>query len=438
MATTTIANLELNALTAFQEELHHPSKKGEIESNFYDPYFPVAWYSKNKVMFDIISTEDLVRYTPPDDISFIISTYLRHVFPRITVRQQYRDMVEICWSPYPTYAAVKSVELKQDGIEPTSFGPYMYLIHHQLFRKHSVAVYNRRCGNVPELTEFATDLPAYKCSTRQPFFYSRSASDVIPSNLNTSASASACSHNYSFNRDIKSLLRMRVKNDDEGWSEIPVNLDYIDIEGGSTTLSIPQMWGNVSVNTSQELDKYRCDKTGITRYYEDVIHLTSDSAKPMGELLTRSLAECSMPCRYMVWMCENVDATNNRCFGNFTTDSADAHHGTNPMLNSTLAYTGKIKRFNKLENDHFADEMFEFFPSQAADEGYNAFSFCTNTQHRIDTGVVLKDVNAVLSVNLDDKYKSSSLFKLHVFLFVTRKISYSKDESGRFTCTLSE
>jgi hypothetical protein len=108
------------------------------------------------------------------------------------------------------------------------------------------------------------------------------------------------------------------------------------------------------------------------------------------------------------------------------------------MLNSTLAYTGKIKRFNKLENDHFTDETFEFFPSQPADEGYNAFSFCTNTQHRIDTGVVLKDVNATLSVNLDDKHKSPSLFKLHIFLFVTRKISYAKDESGRFTCTLSE
>ena len=432
-----IAKLELANLSEFQEELHVPKKedKYEIDTYFHNHDYTHTWYSKSKVPFDVTYTEENVKYTPPDGISFILSTYLRHHLPEISVKSAHRETCEIAWSPYPAYASVVNASLKHDSGEVTSFPHHEYNIRHQYFRKpgFSTGFYNKRCGHLPELINWTEHLPSYWCNVKQPFFYNRSIPDSLPVGLNTSASGTnTCKHIYKFRRNVSDILRMRIKENDE-WKEVPVDFSMLD---GPTALSIPQMWGNVTINTNEEMDRYRCDKDGIRRYYEDVIHVTSNNTEELGGRIAAALTTCSMPCRYIAWMCENVNATNNRCFNNYTTSDTDISEGYNPMNETSMPYSGKNKRMDEMQNDHFLDEAEQFFQSEPVDDGYNILSFGTNIDQRVDVGVILGAVNASIIVNLKNKYLSDDKFMLHALIYVTRKACHKKDDSGKFICTI--
>jgi hypothetical protein len=196
------------------------------------------------------------------------------------------------------------------------------------------------------------------------------------------------------------------------------------------------MWGNVTVNSGEEMDRYRCDKDGVHRYYEDVIHITSNNTEELGGRISAALTTCSMPCRYIAWMCENVDARNNRCFNNYTTSSSDISEGYSPMSETSMPYSGKNRRMDDMSNDHFLDEAEQYFLSEPIDDGYNIMSFGVNVEERIDIGVVLGAVNASIVVTLKNKYMSDNKFMLHALLYVTRKAIYKKDDSGTFICTI--
>ena len=440
---TTLAKLELAILNPFQEELHLPQgSKNEIDSNFYQENEPVAWYSRQRLVFEQTTvTDSKVRYTTPEGATFCLKSVMHQTLPAINVKQAYADTVQICWTPYPAIACILSAELKIDACEPMSFPSQWYDIQMQYFRKPNYTAQRlTRAGHVPELVHWQKTLPEHACSLPQPFMYSRSSVDALPLNLNhANKAANVIQHIYTLRNKVSALLRMRRLKAEGGWEEIAVDTSYLD--PCPMVLETPQLWGVFTFNTSEEIDNYRCDKNGpgIVRYYEDVIHLTSTNSEELGKRMTRALTECALPCRDIFWMCENTTATENRCYSNYTTsaDFPTADINTHPIASSSLNY-GSKKRFDQLTNDHFDDECEDIFPSPALDQGYCGLSFPTDMNHRIDVGVILKELNANLNVNLRHDATCKDKFLLHVILLVSRKLTYRKDESGRFLAELND
>lgn len=432
-----VAKTELEALNLLQQEMHMPmATTNEIESNVFEKDYPIAWYSKHKTQFDHSVTENKVKFTLPDKASsFLVRSYLRQTLPALSVKPEVKDVYNICWSPYPAYACVIDAELKLENNEPIAFPRQAYDIHHQYFRKNSIEHYNIRAGHVSSLIEWTTSLPEYTCNVLQPFFYARSFHDALPLNLNSAFDTTSVNHIYTIRNKVKDILRMRKQDEDGEWMEIPVDFSVLN---GVQDLPTPMLWGNFLVNTNEEIDEYRCSKEGFTRVFDDIIHITSSNTERMKDgQFTRQLTECSMPCKYMVWLCENINATGNRCFSNYTTDPENIHTGRNPISTSSLTYGGKFKKFSMLANDHFELDEVEFFPSEPVDKGYLAWSNSLCPSDRIDVGVIYKDVTATMQVVLDSDESNMSKFMLHILMYVTRKITYTKDKNDRFTVTIT-
>lgn len=434
-----IAKSELSILNELQEELHYPpNKSNELDSNFYEEDVPVAWYSRQTHDFESLTMSDnKIRYTAPEEMAFLHRSFLRQQLPSISVREEYKDTVQIRWTDYVAISSIINSELKIDGIEPMCLPGIWFNVYSQWFRQLGYSdLMIERLGQLPHLVTWASDLPAYRCSLQQPFFYNRSLVDALPLNLNHKIKApTSVQHILTLRNKISQLLRMRQFVDGV-WVEIHTNMNYIV---APDILPPPVLRGVFSVNTQEELDDYRCKKTGVVRYYDDIVHISAENDEELGKVMSRTLSECTRPCKAMFWMCENTSAREFNSYANFTTDSTDISLGTHPIDRSILYYVGKNQeRFNLTPDEVEFDESLGVFSSHPVDQGYQAYSFSVNPLNRIDVGVVLNDLNAKMSVHLTSTTGCVDKFRLHVVMMVTRKLFFKKDESGRFVANVSE
>lgn len=434
-----IAKQELESLSEVQQEIHMPRKgTRDIDSAFYMEDSPLAWYSRNIHKFDCVPmSESKVAYSPPESATFLYDSFLHQSIPVVSVLAEYKDTVQICWPEYVAVASVQSAALRIDNIEPMTFPSIWYTVQLQYFRKANFGdIILRRAGKCSELTEWSTYLPKYTCSLQQPFLYSRSYQDALPLNLNPpSKTATSVKHIFTLRNKMSQLLRMRIMDDNKQWVEIPFDAKYIS---GPETLPLPELWGRFSNNTQEEIDSYRCEKGGVVRYYDDILHITSENDEELGKVFTRVLSECSYPCKAMFWMCENMTASELNVHCNFTTNAGSLLDGDTPIEFSTLAYLGKEQyKFYQLSTEHEFDESLSALQSPSVDKGYQCHSFCLDPINRIDVGVNLNDVHAKLNVALKTG-TSKDKYRLHILMMVTRKLSFVKDDSERFVPRLTE
>ena len=433
-----VAKTELANLSGIQEEMHLP-KKNDIDSNFFIEDYPLAWYSRQLIQFESLTTSDnKVRFSPPEGAIFLHSSFLHQLIPEISVRDEYIDTVQIRWTDYVGINSIVNAVLKIDSNEPMSFPGGWCDVYTQFFRKAGFSKeILEKVGQTPELINWSSSLPEYECSTYQPFFYGRSLADALPLNLNPPTKvATTVHHIYTLRNKVCNLLRMRQKIDSK-WEDIAFNPGYIV---GPDTIENPELWGRFSYNTQEEIDHYRCQKEGVVRIYDDIVHITSENDEDVGKVILKTLSECTMPCKAMFWMCENTSASELNCHSNFTTNSFSIEEGKYPMKHSTLSYSGKNQdRFVKIPTSQLDfDECLVSFPSPPVNKGYQCYSFCVNPLSRIDVGVVLNDVNAKLNVCLRSDIPTGDKFRLHIFMMVTRKLTFVKDESGRFVSHINE
>jgi hypothetical protein len=433
------AKLELESLSGIKPGMHHPDKGEKIDSHYYAEDYKIAWYSKQKHKFECLTTADnKVRFTIPDGMCFLYDCFLRQKFPEVKVKKEYRDTVRLCWTNYVAIAAVEEAMLKVDGCEPTSFTRFWYNVQMQYFRNQAFSKQIlEHAGQKQELTEWTDVLPEFESSVKQPFFYTRVTEDALPLAMNPNTKApTVVQHIYTLRNKLSQLLRMQQKSEEGEWEDIKFSPQYIN---GPLQLEHPELTGQFSVNTDLELSSYRCESDGIVRYYDDVIHITSENDETMGKVFSRSLGECNMPCKAMFWMCENMTSSDYNLYSNFTTNSSDISQGLSPIESSTLSYGGKnLNKFVNLQTDNEFEESLLSLPSPSIDRGYQCHTFCNNPLARLDVGVNLSEVNAKLVVNLRTDESNTDKFRLHILMLVTRKLIIRRDESGRFVYSVSE
>lgn len=411
MSAVDAALYELGALNDFQKQVYRKvdkSDEGDVDkvgSDFcYEPSSS-TWYTKFNLKLNkgpsSVGEDGLytIKYMVNPSFHRLISTNLRFTLPAACVRDEFVDRVQICWPKYIGNNVVVIASFNHDNLAIQTMDNVWYNFETQLRLRDSSfrGLHNRLVGNVPFLTEWTTKLPQYSINVPQPWYYSKHRCFAFPIFL-TSPDAIPY-HEYSFRLNIAQLLRMRIKTSKGEWKKIPFNSKYVI--GVGDKLPDPDLWGKYGYKTDWELD-YNKNCSEHVYYIENVITCDSETNEKYGKELSASL-ECDTTCKAIFWAAENVDATGERNYSNFTTNTDDIDRGWNPIQNLSIKYN-TLERFKGISSDTFDGlEVYHGASSVPCDQGYNMYALSNDLNStNIEVGLSFDKSKTKFSVKLGD------------------------------------
>lgn len=441
----TVAELEFavvqKGLCAVQEEIHTPGPKGDIDTHFFQENTPVTWYSSGDSACEQNKTSETeVKYTMTGDVAFLYKVQMHQYLPAVRVRESHTSRIRIAYSSYPAIAIIVQARLSVDKSTPMIIPGLYYNVMCQYFRKDNsdgeIRRERERLGHVPALLDWNSELPSYHLRLNQPFFFAQQTVDALPINLSGKRHPrTEVVQTITFRNKLHQILRMQ-ENVDGAWKDILGSRvkDYMQFLECTEILPTPEMRVWHSVNTNEETDQYRCERTGkYNRIYSDIVDATESC-------LTRSPShlfdECTMPVRSLFWGLENQSAANYNNYNNFTTDREAIDDGKWPINTSTLAYGTKVFKFQDMSVDYFLDN--HPFPSDPMDVGLLAYGIGVRPSGRVDVGVPLAYVKGRLNVDMSGDASPDDSYNLRIFCHVTRKVMLTKAETGRYLASVSQ
>lgn len=440
-----LADLEFSVLQAgkcpVQEDVHTPQRDGKIDTHFCDDQVPVTWYSHGDLLLEQNKIKDNeVRYAFRGDVSFLSKMQLQAYLPPVRVRTSHIGEYKVCYGSYVGIAVIEQTVLNIDGATPTVLPGIYYNIPSQFFRKNNsdaeIRREKQRLGHVPELLEWSDELPGYHIRVNQPFFFASADHDALPVNLGgKNHMPNSVVQVITFRNQMSQLLRMQQKTDN-GWRDLTTKEveEHMYVLDCPAAIQTPEIRGWYSVNTNEELDQYRCKKTGTyDRYYVDVLHSTESclTRKPY-----HNLDECTMPVRSLFWGLQNVTAAKHNDYNNFTTSRDQIDFKQWPIDTNTLSYGTKSHRFKDMPVDYFLDN--HRFPSDPMDVGLLGYGIGVKPTHRMDVGVALSYLKGRLQVDMSPAAGRDLDFDLHVFCHVQRKLVLRKNTAGEYKAEVSQ
>lgn len=440
----TVAELEFavvqKGLCAVQEEIHSPGPKGDIDTHFFQENTPVTWYSAGDSACEQNKTkENVVKYTMTGNVAFLFKAQMHQYLPAVRVRESYATRFRIAYSSYPAIAIISEAKLSIDQSTPMVIPGLYFNVMAQYFRKDNsdgeIRRERERLGHVPALLNWNSELPSYHLRLNQPFFFAQQTVDALPINLSGKQHPrTQVVQEMTFRNRLHQILRMQ-ENVDGVWKDLLGSRvkEHMHVLDCTEILPTPEMRVWHSVNTNEETDQYRCERTGkYNRIYTDIIYATEPClTRSQGHLLD----ECTMPVRSVFWGLENQTAVNYNNYNNFTTDRDTIEDGRWPISTSTLAYGIKVFKFEKMSVDYFLDN--HPFPSDPMDIGLLAYGIGVRPSGRVDVGVAFAHVKGRLGIEMSDDAQADDSYNLRIFCHVTRKIMLTKAETGRYLASVS-
>jgi len=391
------AKEELNCLTDFQREIHVISNISEdIISNFYRTFIKSTWYSSMPMKLKCTADGDEVVYTVNNSFHFLMYSYMRFTLPPVRVKQEYKGRVRIAWCHNVGTNPVKQAVFKEDDDTYQSWDSVWADIYFQFYQDSGAGKrdsHNNGIGNVKCLEDWNETLPPYPINVDQPWFYSMDHALAFP--IFYKHSQTRAEHRYIFRRKIVDLLRVQILGKDKKWKDCTRKVhSYLDTSP-SATIRTPELWGRYAYITDPEIKWYKC-KEGRTFYTRDVE--ICDTPNPNKYKSTAEInLHCTNPCLAFFWVAENLDATANHNYSNYTTDTNDLYSGWDPIKTTTLKY-GTTVRLDNMPSDHFSiAEPRKHFPSTPNERGYHGYSYAwDSTSFHGDIGIVFANMNAKL------------------------------------------
>lgn len=398
-----VSEEELKSITDFQKEIHSTSNASEkIISNFYREFIKSTWYSSTPVKMNSSIDNQEIVYTINSSFHYLNYSYMRFMLPPIKVKKEFKGQVRIAWCHNVGTNIVKKAVLKEnDGGDYHKFDNVWLDIYFQFYQNGGAGkreAHNIGVGNVKCLEDWSEFLPAYPINVDQPWYYSMDGALAFP--ILFKGSLTRAEHRYTFRRKISDLLRVQVLKDGK-WRDTTKKIHtYLDIRANAK-IRIPELWGRYSYNSADELGWQKCESTH-TFYTRDVE--ICDKKNPN---IYKSVAEIDLhstkPCLAFFWLAENIDASDNHNYSNYTNDSNDLYSGWDPIKTTTLTY-GTIIKFENMPSDHFSiAEPRKHFPSAPCERGYHGYSNANDsTSFDADIGLVYAGMNAKLQCYIDN------------------------------------
>jgi hypothetical protein len=392
-----VLKIDLDSLSGFQKNLHLTlTDEEEMDARFSHEFNKTSWSTHAKVAMSRSDGEmGKIVFTANKKYDFLFNCEMRTLLPETRVKDKWEGKVQICWPAKVGHNLIVEGQLLIDDDPINSIDNVWLDIYSQFYADPGQGkrdTYNQMIGNIGFLTSWNNYLPEFPITIRQPWFYCMHESRALPL---LQSSMNDIKHIYTLRTNIKDMLRMRIKDKDGKFREIKYNGDYLE---NPKNIPTPELWGRFSQITDAERDWHKT--LDRTLYINDVISAKSDNPKTFGQKENVKLHALT-PCKAIFWVGENCDASGNRNFSNYTTNTDDIKQGWNPCETASISYGGS-NRVPELPSDHFdASEPMNFFPSCPEEAGYNAYSFAyDSTSLHADTAIVLEGLNASLGLKL--------------------------------------
>lgn len=408
------AKEELNSLTEFQREIHVVSDvKEDIISNFYKVFTKSTWYSSLLMKLKRTADGDEVIYSVNNSFHFLMYSYLRFILPPIRVKPEYKGRVRIAWCHNVGTNIISQAVFKEDDDTYQTWDNYWTDMYFQYFQYEGAGkreAHNIGIGNIECLEGWTEFLPSYPINVDQPWFYSMDHALAFP--IFYKNTLTRAEHRYTFRRKITDLLRIQILDNKEQWRESKAPIDkYLDVRS-TATFGLPELWGRYAYITEAEVKWYKCQTTRIF-YIRDVA--ICDTPNPNKYKSNAEITlHCTNPCLAFFWVAENRDATANRNFSNYTTDTNDLYNGWDPIKTTSLTY-GTTARLDRMPSDHFSlAEPRKHFPSTPNERGYHGCSFSwDSTSYHGDIGMVFANMNAKLICHISNNniFNNNNIYK---------------------------
>lgn len=446
-------DVELTKTSKLQEELYgengdpdNPETWPEVRSIFY-------WEYVRKARSGHIPLR-MTRKPVSDDYSFevdnnhfnyLVGSELWQVLPEIRVADKFKEQVQVCW---PSNIGLNIVRRATFSTETSSIQSMDY-VWINMYSQHFLTLdrehFFEMIGNVPELTQWSTQLPSYTLTVPQCWDYCRDYGRAFPIGL---AHDDHFTHLYKMRKKISSLLRIRVKQG-ENWVEtrLPACRFKDKVLIGLDTdaeLPPPELYGFYAKTVASELE-WRKEQHN-TFYTHDVVEIPDELRYEAGKKFQISL-DVESASTAIFFVAEPAKALDSNNYSNFTDNPVDISKGHNPFSKVSLLY-GRLQRIPEISSLYSSRTApARFFPAVPYHKGYNVLPIGFSPDS-IDTDVTatLKDLGAKLVLELnaiqereeeEEKgeeilIKSTSeteqgkgpFYDIHVRLLVYRKISF--------------
>lgn len=378
-------------------------------------------------------------------------TMIRQELPMVCVQAKYAAEYEICWIRDLGFNLIESGKLCYGDEQLCQLDSRSIRAHFRIFKDAQYqASIDEQIGNTPDLQNWNTSLPRKTVRFEIPWYYSNDYTLGLP--LYYGSTNKYFTHQYVFNNRLGNLLRMRrrVPNAAGAHEIVPVDLKYLHVEDKNDRLTSPEILGMYIKLLPDEVDEYKC-WTRANRYgdfyIDDVAWESSSNPAKYGSKVEVAVNNNAIT-HTIVWTAENRTATENGVHNNYTTNTAEIDKGYDPISKTTL-HVGPYDIFKELASEYTSDLFYREFPGRPYGTGLHAWTFCRNPMTiNAKMGINMSLMPAKLTVLLRDRnpllreldpdtgntveHKSSELpeFILHVYMWITRKISFFNDSEG--------
>ena len=403
---------EFESVTKYQQSMHTASKDKGIASAYRLKQQRVTWTTASHEKVNPgppVETEDgvTVSFVFDNSKSVLVESYSTLVLPKLKVKKKHREAIQICWKHNSGINCIAHNAFIKNSEEPTqSFDSDWVDCYNQRYLRISPELHDVRVGNIAELEQWNTHLPAYRTYFDQPWWYSEYPDFAYP--LFLLGPTDKVRQDYVLRNNITDLLRMR-KLVDGKWVEVPPNLKYLDGIKNEGKLPIPELWVRYGKQTPKEMDQTKCDIVEGEYneiFYHDVVAFDPSTEGRYGDTLS-AVINCDYPCNSIFWALENIgypsddpERSSVIPLSNYTTDESDVYSGAVPWDNLNLDINGNNK-FRNMKHGHFTLMDVNHHRSSPMVRGWGSWSWSdSNLGIDVDPGMVLK--GTTLSVKVTD------------------------------------
>lgn len=418
-----IHTAEFRSLNQFQQSMFNGQR---VENFFGNEQDQIAWstpcfqqfenvINQNNELEDGDESFTEITYNIKGEFDIMRGSYINFILPEISVYEEYRKNVRICWPKNPFLSIIGEAELcSEDTIDNID---YIILCNRMQWHIHKRKLFSKMIGNISQLTYWNSYLPAYTCSSPQLWFYGLSKNWAIPLHLLETRNYPI--HKYKFRLDISKFLRMQYYSNGD-WQDIPVNFKYIKCPENKN-IPAPNMFGIYHKITLEE----KQSRKNCEFYYNFFKRQSNANEISFGENIQLQLKSTS-PILQLFYVAENMTAKKYNDYTNFTS-STDRDIGTNIFKNVTLKYNDNFKLKDVFSQNLSNIYGFYNFPKYPCEEGYNAIHFGYGRDlDEIDLNINANALDAIIRIGTLSSEDKDTKFLVHLCTLHIRKIKFIK------------
>jgi hypothetical protein len=439
--------LRVHDLTATSKGFTYKNRS-RIDSPF-NPQF-------DKIAFYLPYLEDLnITQTGENDIinidmtrNHLVFYEMRQPLPPMKVAPEHREEIEIAWGFDPSSGFWGATIMILDGKPKTTLPVSMHRFYEGACVTRNLASIKEDSGNIPELLEWNTELPAHTVSCYPLWSWVKGGTNCsIP--LSKNQSLSFLVQKRKFNEILMMRQRVKKANGEEEWRQIRFDPSYL-VLNGNEDFKLPQIlakgYYGRSLNDEVNVGIQQCLKCGVDGQieypFEDIIIMESKTKITLGGS-TEFTPTASFINKTCIVTCKNLTAAKYGYQYNYSTNSVDHRLGLNPVSRIDLVDLKDnkvVQSFDRRSLDGLACRLFPKNHRRGKPDhipGFNVFTFTLRPAEVIDANGFDLGLNKFrIDVFLDDngigkKVQSTKTeYQVTLFICTARRLIYKPTSDG--------